>query len=201
MILPILLFIRAVLLAVIDRRRKVSAIKQVFITLDKAVLEEAKVKSWEEEKRSVSAQIRKLIADLPDDKNFLRELGERLDYEKTKSSSTEDTVSIALKLPEAEYWEARAKATHAWMSIKEFIITTLELWLEDKLVSMINEVKAVQGAILELSDQKVEAIINEVKAVQDEFSGEEVEAIINEVEAVTVKGSRARSKNAARRAS
>jgi hypothetical protein len=110
--------------------------KQIFLTLDREVWEEAKRRSIEEEKRSLTAQIRKLYAD----KLRLRALGDRFKQIQSISSKSNDTFNVTLKFPEDELWDAREKSAQARMMLKDFTTQLLELWVKGKLDEVLLQV-------------------------------------------------------------
>lgn len=114
--------------------------KQIFLTLDRGVWEEAKRRSVEEEKRSLTAQIRKLYADLPQDKLRLRALGARFKQIQSVSSKSNDTFNVTLKFPEDELWDAREKSAQARMMLKDFTTQLVELWVKDKLDELLLQI-------------------------------------------------------------
>jgi hypothetical protein len=113
--------------------------KQIFLTLDRGIWEKAKRRSIEEEKRSLTAQIRKLYADLPQDKLRLRALGEQFRNMQTVSGKSSDTFNVTLKFPEDELWDAREKSAQARMMLKDFTTHLLELWAMGNLNEVLSQ--------------------------------------------------------------
>lgn len=107
--------------------------KQIFLTFERGLFDEVKARCAVKEKRSVTSLLRKLFADLPLDKERLGELGRRLSRVQDEQTAQSDPVNVAVRLPADEYWEARAKAALAWMTVKEFAIELLKLWVQGEL--------------------------------------------------------------------
>lgn len=125
--------------------------KQIFLTFERELLDKVKDRCALKEKRSVTSLLRKLFADLPLEPGALAELGRRLSLEQSQEKSLDDSVNIAVRFPDTEYWEARAKASLARMTVKEFSTEILKLWvngdLEEWLVQIGEKKRAVLGHV------------------------------------------------------
>jgi len=103
------------------------------IGMERDILESIKRKCSEKEKRSLTAQIRKLIEVIPDNDNLLQYYRWKLRY---GSDIKDDKIAkTAIKIPESEYWALVQKAAKGFMSATEFIILILELWKRSDLVT------------------------------------------------------------------
>lgn len=102
--------------------------KQIFISLDRAILQEIKEKAALEEKRSLNSLARKLIADLPRDRVFLLKLGDRLREQESVSLLSSDPVPSTIRISEEELWDLKEKAVKARMNPRELVILLLERW-------------------------------------------------------------------------
>lgn len=115
--------------------------KQIFLTFERVLIEEVKERCAMKEKRSVTSLLRKLFSDLPADPGQLLKLGQRLSKEQSDRPLT-DPVNIAVRFPEDEYWDAKAKASHAHMTLKEFSSGILRLWVRGELDESLNQNRA-----------------------------------------------------------
>ena len=102
--------------------------KQIFINLDRAILQEIKEKAALEEKRSLNSLARKLIADLPRDRVTLLTLGDRLREQESVSLISSDSVPSTIRISEEELWDLKEKAVKARMNPRELVILLLERW-------------------------------------------------------------------------
>ena len=102
--------------------------KQIFINLDRAILQEIKEKAALEEKRSLNSLARKLIADLPRDRVTLLTLGDRLREQESVSLISSDSVPSTIRISEEEFWDLKEKAVKARMNPRELVILLLERW-------------------------------------------------------------------------
>lgn len=118
--------------------------KQIFLTFEREFLDVVKERCALKEKRSITSLLRKLFADLPLDGQMLGQLSERLRREQDEQQAPTDPVNVAVRFPEAEYWEARAKASLAWMTVKEFSTELLRLWVRGELDEWLNQIRAEQ---------------------------------------------------------
>ena len=122
--------------------------KQIFLTFERKLLDGVKERCALKEKRSVTSLLRKLFSDLPLDPAALSELGRRLRLGQTQQKSLNDSVHIAVRFPDTEYWEARAKASLAQMTVKEFSTELLVLWVSGELDEWLNQISKEKRAAL-----------------------------------------------------
>jgi hypothetical protein len=107
--------------------------KQIFLAFDGELLDTVKKRCALIEKRSITSLLRKLFADAPMDEDRLAELVQKYIIEQRDKKAEASVVNVAVRFPEDEYWKARAKASLARMTVKEFSIVLLDLWVKDKL--------------------------------------------------------------------
>lgn len=102
--------------------------KQIFINLDRTILEELKDKAANIEKRSLNSLCRKLIADLPHDRAALLELGDSLRNEHLVSLTSKNQIGSTIRISEDELWELKEKSAKSKMNPRDLIIGLLEVW-------------------------------------------------------------------------
>jgi hypothetical protein len=120
--------------------------KQIFLTFEGELLDAVKERCALTEKRSVTSLLRKLFADLPLRPDVLGELGRRLNPEGRGEAALTRPANIAVRFPEDEYWEAKAKAALARMTVKEFSTELLKLWVKGELEEWLAQLSAQQQA-------------------------------------------------------
>jgi len=121
--------------------------KQVIVSLSSKELEKIK-EGCARKKRSLSGQLRRLLEDIPADKEVLRQFGEsggkKIEMQPQGSAAspgrrrngqanTVEPVRVAIKVPTEEFWEAKEKAAASRLTLKEFCKTVLLRWIEGDL--------------------------------------------------------------------
>ena len=98
--------------------------KQIILAFEEGALERI-MRCAEKEKRSVTAQLRKLLESAPQGRE---ELWWRLRETFGRSPRPSQGVRRAVKLPEIEYWNAVARAAEVRSTARDFCGTLLDFW-------------------------------------------------------------------------
>ncbi len=110
--------------------------KQIFINLDRKISDEIKEKAARKEKRSLNSLARKLIADIPNERSALLELGAHLREADPFSLRSTDQISSTIRISEEELWDLKEKAAKARMNPRELVVCLLEEWNSERSASI-----------------------------------------------------------------
>lgn len=104
--------------------------KQVILNFEQSTLDRMQKVLLAEEKRKLTGQVEYLLLQTRDDKK-LQEIKEKFEERKLTRAS-EARADKAVKIGDDEFWKGQQEAAKVRMSFRDFAITLMEIWAEEK---------------------------------------------------------------------